>query len=94
MNYENKTEEELISILDERDENIETLCEEIDSLQQDNEELSEEVSIISTELSLFREFEEEKEEFANNAFDSGFDSGVNGEQKLKSWLNFKIGARL
>lgn len=88
MEYENKTNEELIDLLEGRD-------DEIDELKQKNDETSMELSDSYDQLSELHEIEDfDKETFANNAFDAGYEAKGNNEAKLKSWLNYKIGARI
>lgn len=94
MNYENKTEEELIQLLEERDENIESLEEELQCAESSLEEANDTVDDLSIDNSMLEEFRENKEELVQEAWDSGYESGDKKEAQLKSWLNYKIGARI
>jgi len=90
MNYENKTEEELIELLEDRDEKIEELEQEVCEAS----ELEDEVSELQGQLDEVNSALTDREEVSERAFYSGYKSGANSEFVLKSWLNFKIEERI
>ena len=90
MEYENKTNEELIELLEARDETINDLEEYEQScgdLEDENRDLQ---SIIDEHDSSVSD----REEVSEAAFNSGWHACCNGKAKLKSWLNYKIEARI
>ena len=88
--YENKTNEELIELLESKDEEIEQFEENhqsIEDLESDNQDLQNVIDDYNSSLS-------DREEVSEAAFKSGHKSGLDNEALLKSWLNYKIGARI
>ena len=82
---ESKSNDELISI-------IEELNDSIEEKEQSIEELQEEVADFSHEVD--QHIEVNIEELAESAFNAGYDANESGELCLRSWLNYKIGARI
>lgn len=88
--YKNKTNEELIDLLEAKDEEIEELEaneQSIDDLEDENRDLQ----------AIINEHDEslgDREEVSELAFDAGYEAKENNEPQLKAWLNFKIGARI
>ncbi len=91
MNYENKTNEELIDLLDERDEEIEVLeqCKmEIDALED-------EVTLRQSQIDEHDESLSCREEVSEKAYYAGFNDANNTTlSNIKGWLNFKVENRL
>ena len=83
----NKTKEELM-------ERIEELEEELQSTQSYLDDANESVDDLAIDNAMLEEFRENKEELVQSAWDSGYESGDKKEPQLKSWLNYKIGARI
>ena len=82
---DSKTKEELIDIINEKNDEIEELQQDLEGKNDDIESLECEiryVDIVDLEL------------ISKSSFDSGYLSGVNGDSQLKAWLNHKIGARI
>lgn len=87
--YENKTIEELIDFLIERDELIVELKQEVETITDDyNETTAETNEMYSDSMD-----KSEQEELAEKSFYAGRDSNLNSTP-LKAWLNYKIGERL
>lgn len=90
MEYENKTNEELIELLEARDETINELEEyeqSCDDLQDENRDLQNIIDEYDSAVS-------DREKVSESAFFAGHHEGLNGNQALKSWLNYKIRARI
>lgn len=88
--YENKTNEELIELLEARDEELEQIEEHdqsIEELEDENRDLQNIIDDYNSSLS-------DREEVSEAAFDAGYEAKENKEAKMKAWLNYKIGARL
>ena len=87
---DSKTKEELIDIINEKNDEIEELQQDLEGKNDDIESLEceirdlegESVDIVDLEL------------ISKSSFDSGYLSGVKGDSQLKAWLNHKIGARI
>ena len=89
-NYENKTNEELIELLEAKDEQIcdfEENEQHCSDLEDENRDLQNVIDDFNSALS-------DREEVSEAAFFAGHNDGLNGNQALKSWLNYKIGARI
>ncbi len=84
---ESKSVDELITIIGELNESIEEKDQEI-------EELSIEVADASSEMVNYEESSIDEEEVAEAAFNAGYDANENGELCMRSWLNYKILARI
>lgn len=84
--YENKSVDELIELLEDRDMKIEELEQEVEEGECVMTDLRFELSQV--------EEEDEPEDIAERAFDAGFNAGTGLENQMKSWLNYKIEARL
>ena len=82
---ESKSTEELIAIIDDLNESIEEKDQSIDELQ-------EEVADFSHEAEQYVKVN--VEEVAESAFNAGYDANESGELCMRSWLNYKIGARI
>jgi len=89
MSYENKTIEELIELLEEKDEEIQQLECKADDLEMEQADYVSEIESI-TEYSMDKH---EQEELAEKSFYAGLDSNSN-ITPLKAWLNYKIEERL
>ena len=90
MEYENKTNEELIELLEARDEKINELEEyeqSCDDLQDENRDLQNIVDEYDSAVS-------DREKVSEFAFNAGYKAKENNEEHLRGWLNFKIGARI
>lgn len=88
--YENKTNEELIELLEARDEELEQIEEHDQSIEEaedENRDLQNIIDDYNSSLS-------DREEVSEAAFDAGYEAKENNEAKMKAWLNYKIGARL
>lgn len=85
--YENKTNEELIDLLEERDESLQ-------DAESSLSDLSDQITELSIDNSMLEDFRENKEELVESSFNSGYEAKENNEPKLKAWLNHKIGARI
>jgi len=85
-----KSKEELIELLEERDNKIDELKQEIETNSDDymfnTAELNE---MYSGHLD-----KRELEELTEKTYAAGYQAKENNEPKLKSWLNYKIGARI
>ena len=93
--YSGKTSEELIELLEARDEEI----EELECKAQSIEDLEDEIRTLSNEIAEHDESLSDREEVSEKAFNAGYDacdSDCKGSYigKLKRWLNFKMEARL
>jgi len=88
--YENKTNEELIELLEARDKKLEQIEENdqsIEELEDENRDLQNIIDDYNSSLS-------DREKVSEAAFDAGYEAKENNEAKMKAWLNYKIGARL
>ena len=88
--YENKTNEELIDLLEVRDERIGELEENeqsIDDLEDENRDLQNIVNEYDSAVS-------DREKVSEVAFNAGYQAKENNQAQLKAWLNYKIGARI
>lgn len=88
--YENKTNEELIELLEAKDEEIQQQQEHdqsIEELEDENRDLQNVIDDYNSSLS-------DREEVSEAAFDAGYEAKENQLPKLKAWLNYKIGARI
>ena len=91
MEYENKTKEELIDLLEAKDEEINDLQEN----EQSIEELADEISDYESQQEEYNEALADREQVSEKAFYAGFDAYQCGEvNEQKAWLNYKIEARL
>jgi len=90
MEYENKTNEELIDLLEAKDKEISDLQEN----EQNIEELTDEISDYESQQEEYNEALSDREQVSEKAFYAGFKSAENKELVVKSWLNYKIEARL
>jgi len=90
MQYENKTIEELIDLLEAKDEEI----NELEESEQNIEELSDEVSELQNQIDDFNSSMGDREQVSEKAFNAGYDACRVGGAQLKSWLNYKIEERL
>ena len=88
MKYENKTNEELIEILEERDEEIEQLESRNDDLENEVDTLSSDLSSLEAEMV----HSDDEEGIAEKAFNAGFEA--KSENQFQAWLNYKVEARL
>ncbi|HHZ94331.1 MAG TPA: hypothetical protein EYN67_01965 [Flavobacteriales bacterium] len=82
---ESKSIDELIAIIEELNESIEEKDQAIDELQEESADFQDEINQ-HTEIN--------EEEVAEAAFNAGYDANENGELCMRSWLNYKIEARL
>ena len=80
MNYENKTNEELTELLEERDQSIEDLNDEITSDAEDAKDYDRAIKDLST--------------IAEKSFYAGYNTIKKPMNDLKAWLNYKMEARL
>ena len=94
MNYEDKTIEELIDLLEDKDETISDLQCDLQAKEDEYDEVSEENGELSVEMSRIEEFDIEKEPFAEKAFNAGYEAKENARPLMRAWLNYKIEARL
>ena len=88
--YENKTNDELIELLEAKDEKISEFEEHdqtIDELEDENRDLQNIIDDFNGSLS-------DREEVSEFAFNAGYEAKESNQPLLKSWLNFKIGARI
>ena len=90
MNYENKTNEELIEILEEKDSQIYTL--ECDA--QDSSDLEDEVSELNNQAEEYNTALSDRETVSESAFTAGHEAGTKGLELMRAWLNHKIEARI
>lgn len=100
MHYDNKTNEELIELLEERDEKI----EEMDCYEAQVDDLEAEVGQLTDEINSYDVSLSDREEVSEKAFNAGYNNGFgdchdNDRAKpmkgnLKHWLNFKMENRL
>jgi len=82
--YDNKTNEQLVELLEERDQKIEEVEQ---SLTEEQESL---VSAYN-DLSRLHEIDDfDESAFAEKAFYAGFTEGSRTLDALKPWLNYKI----
>ena len=77
--YENKTNEELIELLEEENQSNEDLRDEIKSISSDNNDYDVAILELAT--------------IAEKSFYAGRDSDLQSTP-LKAWLNYKIGERI
>ena len=82
---DSKTKEELIDIIDELNEQIEEKDQAIDELQEESADLTVEIE---------QHEPVDEEGVAEAAFNAGYDANENGELCMRSWLNYKILARI
>jgi len=94
MSYENKTIEELIGLLEERDESIESLQEELQCAESSLSDANDTVDDLAIDNSILEDWREDKEEIVKKAFDAGYNTIKKPMNDLKAWLNYKIGERL
>ena len=89
--YENNTKEELIELLKCKDEEIERLEQAKNSIEEEYSDYEYNAQeTIDSSFSLT-----EQESLAEKSFYSGYKSGVNSkETAMKSWLNYRMEARL
>jgi len=91
--YSDKTNEQLIELLEERDETIEEKTQEIESK-------ADEYNVIFNELHELHSETMDKielEEFTKSVFMAGYEagrSGKTGATPLKCWLNYKMMERM
>jgi hypothetical protein len=88
--YENKTNEELIELLEAKDEEISEFEEHdqsIEELEDENRDLQNVIDDFNSSLS-------DREEVSELAFNAGYEAKESNQPLLKSWLNFKIRARI
>ncbi len=92
MSYEDKTKEELIDLLDIKDDEIETLERD----RSDYEASEEEVESLNHEVCELRDDISDKLELIEKAFYAGGNCAISMRYStpLKAWLNYKIGERL
>ena len=87
MTYENKTNEELIELLEEKDEEIQQLECKADDLEMEQADYVNEIESM-TECSIDKQ---EQEELAEKSFYAGLYSSRNLTlTPLKAWLNYKM----
>jgi len=89
MSYDNKTVEELIELLEERDESIVELNHEVEMITDDYDMNTAEINEMYSDSM----DKQEQYELASKAFYAGRDSDFNSTP-LKAWLNYKVGERL
>ena len=94
MSYENKTNEELIDLLEGKDDRISELEEELQEAESQIDDVKEENVHLSVEISRIEDFDVEKEPFAEAAFNEGYKAKSEDKPLMKAWLNYKIEARL
>ena len=82
---ESKSTTELIEL-------IEELQEDIEEKEQAIEELQEETADLTVENEQHEDVDVES--VAESAFNAGFDASENGNVCMRSWLNYKIEARI
>ena len=82
-----KSTDELIEI-------IESLNDQISEKNQEIEDLSMEVEEVNSEVTVYEESSVDEEAVAEAAFNAGYDANENGELCMRSWLNYKIEARI
>lgn len=87
MSYENKTNEELIELLEEKDREIENQKDRIEDLKTDCKDYR-------IQVSDYKDLEEERESITEHAFNAGYDSCCTGSEQLRGWLNYKMEVRL
>jgi len=90
MEYENKTNKELIELLESKDEEL----SEYEESAQTIDELSEEISDYESRESEYNESLADRESVSELAFDAGHAAGANNSPVVKSCLNYKIEAKL
>ena len=88
--YSNKWNEELIELLEERDEHI----DELDCKLEDVIGFEEEVSDLQNQIDDFNSSLGDREEVSEKAFYAGFTEGSRTLDPLKPWLNYKMEARI
>lgn len=90
MEYENKTKEELIDLLEAKDEEINTLQEN----EQIIDDLTDEIRNYENQQEEYNEALADREQVSEKAFYAGYDAYKSAAFKVKAWLNYKIEARL
>lgn len=91
MSYENETKEDLIDILTIKNDELNELSQEVEELK---DELNDKIDEINESVSQDELFEI-KSEIAEPAFMAGYAAGKNKDNSaIKSYLNYKIEARL
>jgi len=87
--------------LDKALEKIESLENDIEKLSTTNDELSQTIDELKgeaadrvSEVNELHEASFDVEEVAEKAFNAGFEACENKEAVMRSWLNYKIGARI
>ena len=90
MDYENKTNEELIEILACKDEEIYDLQSEL----QTEEDLIDEVSALESQIEDHNDALVDREVVSEVAFAAGHEAGTKGSELMRAWLNHKIEARI
>ena len=88
--YENKTNEELIELLEAKDEEI----EELEANEQNCSDLEEENATLQSQIEDYDESLCDREEVSELAFNAGYEAKENNQDQLRGWLNYKVGARL
>lgn len=87
----NEEYEERIKELEEKVESLEEKLQESEYLR---EEAEEKLGCAHAEINDLEDWRDEKEDFAESCFNGGYDAAESGKPKMKSWLNFKIEARI
>ena len=90
MEYENKTNEELIDLLEAKDEEINTLQEN----EQSIDDLVDEIRDYENQQEAYNDALVDRERVSERAFYAGFKAAENKSTALKSWLNHKVEVRL
>lgn len=91
MEYENKTNEELIELLEAKDEEINILQEN----EQNAQELTDEISDYESQVEEHNEALADREQVSEKAYYAGFDDAKNEKlSSIKGWLNFKVEQRI
>ena len=85
-----KTNEELIELLEERDEEI----EELESCTSHIDDLEDEIATLTSEINDYDESLSCREEVSEKAFYAGYNTIKKPENSIKAWLNFKVENRL
>lgn len=90
MSYGNKSIEELINLLKERDGDIQDKTERLEQLSGEYKVLQRDISMLESTIS-------KKENEDNSIVEKSFYAGLNSNDdlsQLKKWLNFKMENRL
>jgi len=90
MEYENKTNEELIDLLEAKDEEINTLQEN----EQSIDDLVDEIRDYENQQEAYNDALVDRERVSEKAFYAGYDAYKPDDSKVKAWLNYKIEARI